>query len=94
MFDPLEKVSIVLSAYSLTSVYIARNSYVHVFAELAENVNAKLVVDREKAEREKSKAQSDQKRQKDKEDREKQKQKADERKEQEKKRTQKGERRR
>ena len=92
MFDPLEKVSIVLSAYSLTSVYIARNSY--VFAELAENVNAKLVVDREKAEREKSKAQSDQKRQKDKEDREKQKQKADERKEQEKKRTQKGERRR
>jgi hypothetical protein len=61
---------------------------------LAENVNTKLVIQRERDQRDKNKTDSASKKQNDKEEREKQKNKAQDRKDAEKKRTQKGEKRR
>lgn len=69
-------------------------SFLDCLEVLVKNMNALLVKERERNERDRAKHDAEHKRQKDKEDREKQKQKAQDRKETEKKRTQKGDRRR
>ena len=90
----LKIVSVTAIAADFSHIFPAYFVNHFYFEDLVKNVNSKLVVDREKAEREKDKHQAEQKKQKDREDREKQKQKKEERKESEKKRTQKQERRR